>query len=147
MTARENIRTKLTKLRQQSKETGQVQLSASAVTLGAEVAIHFLLAAVLAGALLLEDCAPFAVAMVGAAGSGLCGAAALLGACFGYLCMLGFSQGLRHASAAILTYAVAFAFFDVKFFRRSWVMPVVAGVINGFAGAIVLSQAGGERWT
>ena len=142
MTARENIRTKLTKLRQQSRESGQVQLSASALTLGAEAAIHFLLAAVLSGAVLLEDCAPFGVALVGAAGSGLCGAFALLGACFGSLCMLGFSQGLRHASAAILTFAVAFAFYDMKFFRRPWVMPVLAGAVNGFTGAIVLSQSG-----
>lgn len=144
MTARENIKTKLTQLRQQSKETGQVRLSASAVTLGAEGVIHFLLAAVLSGSVLLEDCAPFGVALVGAAGSGLCGACALLGACFGYLCMLGFSQGLRHASASILVFAISFAFYDVKFFRRPWIMPVLTGAINGFAGAIVLSQAG---WT
>jgi len=144
MTARESIRRKLTRLHQQSQETGQVQLSASAVTLGAEAAIHFLLAAVLSGAVLLEDCAPFGVALVGAAGSGLCGGAALVGACFGYLCMLGFSQGLRHASAAILTFAVSFAFYDVKFFRRPWIIPVVAGSLSAFSGSIVLSQSG---WT
>ena len=36
MTAKENMKTKLTKLRRQGEETGQVQLSASAVTLAAE---------------------------------------------------------------------------------------------------------------
>lgn len=144
MTARENLKRKLTRLQQQSKETGQVQLPASAVTLGAEAAIHFLLAAVLSGSVLLGDCAPFGVALVAAAGSGLCGAAALLGACFGYLCMLGFSQGLCYVSASILTFAVSFAFYDVKFFRRSWVMPLLAGLISGFSRTIVLSQAG---WT
>lgn len=144
MTARENLKRKLTQLQQQSKETGQVQLPASAVTLGAEAAIHFLLAAVLSGSVLLGDCAPFGVALVAAAGSGLCGAAALLGACFGYLCMLGFSQGLCYVSASILTFAVSFAFYDVKFFRRAWVMPLLAGMISGFSRAIVLSQIG---WT
>ena len=142
MKAREQPKRQLLQLRQQSSRTGQIRLSTVGVTLGAETAIHFLLAAVLSGVVLLEDCAPFGVALVGAAGSGLCGGGALLGACFGYLCLLGFAQGLRHASASSLTFAVAFAFYDVKFFRRPWVMPLVTGAINSFAGAIVLSRTG-----
>lgn len=114
MTARESIHGKLNKLRQQSKQTGQIQLSASALTLWAEAGIHLLLAAVLAGAVIFEGYSPFGVALVGAAGSGLCGGAALLGACFGYLCQMGFADGLRYASASILTFAVAFAFYDLK---------------------------------
>ena len=141
MTARE-FKTKLTRLRQQSRQTGQVQLSASALTLGAEAGIHLLLAAALAGATVVGASAPFGVALVGAAGSGLCGAAALLGACFGYLAMLDFSSGLRYASACVLTFAVAFAFYDLKPMRRPWAMPLVAGLFNGFTGFIVLSQAG-----
>ena len=141
MTARE-FKTKLTRLRQQSRQTGQVQLSASALTLGAEAGIHLLLAAVLSGATVFGASAPFGVALVGAAGSGLCGAAALLGACFGYLAMLDFSSGLRYASACVLTFAVAFAFYDLKPMRRPWAMPLVAGLFNGFTGFIVLSQAG-----
>ena len=78
-----------------------------------------LLAAVLAGAVIFEGYSPFGVALVGAAGSGLCGGAALLGACFGYLCQMGFADGLRYASASILTFAVAFAFYDLKAIRRS----------------------------
>ena len=81
MTARESIHGKLNKLRQQSKQTGQIRLSASALTLWAEAGIHLLLAAVLAGAVIFEGYSPFGVALVGAAGSGLCGGAALLGAC------------------------------------------------------------------
>lgn len=142
MTARQTLKTKLDRLRQQSRQTGQVRLSTSAVTMWAEAAIHFLLAGILSGAVLLEDCAPFGVALVGAAGSGLYGGTALLGSCFGYLSLLGFSQGLRRASAAILTFAVAFAFYDWKALRRPWVMPIVAGGISAFAGAIVLSQTG-----
>ena len=90
-------------IRDRSWETGQVQLSASAVTLGAEAVIHFLLAAVLSGVSVPDGTAPFGVALVGAAGSGLCGAAALLGACFGYLAMLDFSSGLRYASCLLYT--------------------------------------------
>ena len=70
MTARESIHGKLNKLRQQSKQTGQIQLSASAHTLWAEAGIHLLLAAVLAGAVIFEGYSPFGVALVGAAGSG-----------------------------------------------------------------------------
>lgn len=142
MTARETMKHKLTKLGRQSGQERQVRLSLSAVSLGAETAIYFLLSAVLAGAELPEDCAPFGVAMVAAAGSGLRGAGALLGSCFGYLCMLGFSQGLRHASAAVLTFAVAFAFYDIKWFRRPWVMPVLGGAFTFFTGSVLLAQSG-----
>ena len=142
MTARESIHGKLNKLRQQSKQTGQIQLSASALTLWAEAGIHLLLAAVLAGAVIFEGYSPFGVALVGAAGSGLCGGAALLGACFGYLCPMGFADGLRYASASILTFAVAFAFYDLKAIRRSWTMPLLTASINGAAGFIYLSQQG-----
>ena len=142
MTARESIHGKLNKLRQQSKQTGQIRLSASALTLWAEAGIHLLLAAVLAGAVIFEGYSPFGVALVGAAGSGLCGGAALLGACFGYLCQMGFADGLRYASASILTFAVAFAFYDLKAIRRSWTMPLLTAAINGAAGFIYLSQQG-----
>lgn len=144
MTGRQSIRTKLNSLRQQSQKTDQIQLPAAALTLGAEAGIHLLLAAVLAGALIFEDRAPFAVALVGAAGSGLCGACALVGACFGYLSMLEFSAALRYSSAAILTFAISFAFYDWKPLRRPLAMPLAAGVFTGFSGFIVQSQAG---WT
>lgn len=142
MTAKETIRTKLNRLRRQSRETGQVQLSASAVTLGAEAVIHFLLAAVLSGVSVPDGTAPFGVALVAAAGSGLCGGCAMMGACFGSLCLLGFSQGLRHAAAAILTFAVAFAFYDIRLFRRPWALPVTAALLNAFTGVVILSRAG-----
>lgn len=144
MTAKEHVKIQLTRLRRQSRETGQVRLPASAVALGAETASYFFLGAVLAGAALPEESAPFGAALVGAAGSGLCGGGAMLGACFGYLTTLGLTQGLRHASAAILIFAVSFAFYDVSFFRRPWVMPVLTGIIHGFTGAVVLSETG---WT
>ncbi len=142
MTARQTIRSKLNQVRQQSKGTGQMRISASALTLGVEAAIHLLLAAVLAGAVIFDRSAPFGVALVGASGSGLCGGAALVGACFGSLATLDLSGGLRYASAAILTFAVSFAFYDWKVIRRPWVMPALAGAINSFTGFIVLSQQG-----
>ena len=118
MTAKETIRAKLFKLRLRARQTGQVRLPASAVALWTEAGIHFLLSAVLSGAVLLGDCAPFGVAFVGAAGSGLWGMAALAGACLGSVCLLELTQGLRCASAATLTFAVAFAFYDWKPLRQ-----------------------------
>ena len=58
MTAKETIRAKLFKLRLRARQTGQVRLPASAVALWTQAGIHFLLAAVLSGAVLLGDCAP-----------------------------------------------------------------------------------------
>lgn len=49
---------------------------------------------------------------------------------------------LRYASASILTFAVAFAFYDLKAIRRSWTMPLLTASINGAAGFIYLSQQG-----
>ena len=107
-----------------------------------EAGIHFLLAAVLAGAVVFGERAPLGVAFVAAAGSGLFGASALVGACFGSLTALDFSPGLRYASAAILAFAIHFAFYDWKPLRRPWAMPLVAGVLVGFTGFIVQSQTG-----
>lgn len=56
------------------------------------------------------------------------------GAGFGYLTLLGFSDALRYLSAAILTFAVGFAFYDMKLFQRPWTMPGVAGLMNGCTG-------------
>jgi len=142
MTARDSIRAGLGRLRAQARRTGRVQVSASALALGAEAGIHFLLAAVLAGAVVLGGRAPFGVALVAAAGSGVCGGAALVGACFGSLAALDFSAGLRYVSASILTFATAFAFYDWKLLRRPWTMPAVAALFTGFTGFIVQSRAG-----
>ena len=91
MTAK-TIYTKLSDLRAQSKRLEPVRTpAASPFTLLAEVGIHLLLAAVLAGAVVFGERAPLGVALVGAAGSGLFGGAALVGACFGSLAALDFS--------------------------------------------------------
>lgn len=142
MAAREDFHTKLVKWRGTAARIGQTGLSAPAVRLLSEVGIHFMLGAVLAGAVVFDSFAPFGVAMVAASGTGLCGAGALVGAGFGYLTLLDFSDALRYLSAAILTFAVAFAFYDVKLLRRPWSMALIAGAMNGCTGFIYLSQGG-----
>lgn len=141
MTAK-TIYTKLCDLRAQPRAAQPVRVPVSPLVLLTEAGIHLLLAAVLAGAVVFGQRAPLGVAFVAAAGSGLFGASALVGACFGSLTALDFSTGLRYSSAAILVFAVHFAFCDWKLFRRPWAMPLVAGVLTAFTGFIVQSQTG-----
>ena len=113
----------------------------------AENGIRFLLSAVLAGAELFGGGSMCGVAMVGACGAGSGGAAALLGASFGYLCFQGLEGGLRYIAASVLVFAVAFALGNAPLCRRRWFMPLVAASINGTVAFIYLSEAGwsGER--
>lgn len=106
--------------------------------------IHFLLAAVLSAGELFGVCSPFGVALVGASGAGLAGTATLLGAMFGYLSLHSFSLGLRYVSACILTYALAFCFYDLRILRNPWVMAGMTAVISGVTGFVYLSHGG---WT
>lgn len=86
---------------------------------------------------------PFGVAAVAAAGSGISGFCTLAGACLGYLCLEGMTDGMRYSASAILTYSVAFAFYDAKFYKRAWFMPAIAAVLSALTGIIC---RGGEGW-
>lgn len=108
----------------------------------AEHATRFLLAAVLAGAEIFGGYAMCGTAVTAVSGAGISGLAALLGACFGYLCFRGFVGGLRAIAACILVYAVSCAFGDASFYRRSWFMPAAAAAINAVVGFIYLSEGG-----
>ena len=134
MAAKENLRTRL------AKTGAAVQLRTHGLAGAAEAAMHFLLSAVLAGGQILDGYAPFGLAMVGASGSGLNAAAAMVGAGFGYLTLMGMPAGLRYVSASILTFSAAFAFYDVKFYRLPWTMPAVAAAMDAFTGLVYLSR-------
>ena len=144
MATKEKLRTRAARLREEARETGKVVLRAPALVRGAECVIRALLGALLAGAEIFGGYAPFGLGLVGASGSGLGGFCALAGACFGYLTMQGFSEGLRYAAACILTFSVAFAFFDVKAYRRAWFMPLAAAGMDAVTGFVYLSDRG---WT
>ena len=70
MQAKETVQTRWNRLRRQRGTGEKVSVDATALMRFADTAIHFLLAAVLAGASVFGDYAPFGVALVGAAGSG-----------------------------------------------------------------------------
>ena len=135
MATKENLKTKAARLREEARETGKVVLRAPALVRTAECVIRFLLGALLAGAEIFGGYAPF-----GASGSGLDGLCALLGACFGYLTMQGMPEGLRYTAACILVFSVAFAFFDVKAYRKSWFMPLAAASMDAITGFVYLSD-------
>lgn len=109
----------------------------------AEAGVGFLLGGILAGAEIFGLYAPFGVAAVAAAGSGLSGFCTLAGSCLGYLCLEGMTDGMRYGASAILTYSVAFAFYDAKFYKRVWFMPAVAALLSALTGIIC---RGGEGW-
>ena len=92
----------LTKENQGKKNEGHLVVRLPVVMRLAECSIRFLMAAVLAGAEMFGGFAMCGVAMVGASGPGTEGFAALLGACFGYLCFRGFVEGLRYVAASVL---------------------------------------------
>lgn len=109
-----------------------------------EAVCRFLLSAVLSAAEIFSGCTPFGLAFVAASGSGASGFSALLGAVVGTMLSRGFADGLRYAAAAILIFSVSFAFYDIKLYRRTGFMPLVAAAVNGVTGFIYLSSAG---WT
>ena len=110
----------------------------------AERAMRFLLGWVLAGGEIFGGFAPFGVGLAASCGSGLDGLTATLGAALGYLTMRGLTEGLRYAAAAVLVFLVAFAFYDVKIYKKGWFMPLVSAGMTAVTGFVYLSDA---RWT
>ena len=91
--------------------------------------IRFFLAAALTASETVDGYAPFALGCIAAAGPGAGGAAALGGGVMGALLFLPFQQALAFAAVGILTVTAATAFRDTDFFKRPWVMPVLAAGI------------------
>ena len=144
MATKETLKTKAARMREEARETGKVILRAPALVRSAECAIRFLLGAMLAGAEIFGGYAPFALGLVASSGSGPDGFCALAGACLGYLSFQGFVEGLRYVAASILVFSVAFAFYDIRPYRKSWFMPLAAAAMDGATGLVYLSDRG---WT
>ncbi|WP_295632312.1 SpoIIE family protein phosphatase [uncultured Intestinimonas sp.] len=144
MAAKSDLKVKAAQIREEMAQTGKLVLRAPALVRAAEYLIRFTLGAVLAGAEIFGGYAPFGLSMVGCSGSGLDGFSALLGACFGYLSFRGLTDGLRYVAAAILIFSVAFAFFDIRLYKRTWFMPVVSALLSGATGFVYLGEEGWE---
>ena len=110
----------------------------------AESAMRFLLGWVLAGGEIFGGFSPFGVGLAASAGSGLDGLMATLGAALGYLTLRGLTEGLRYAAACVLTFSVAFAFYDIRIYKKGWFMPFISAGMTAVTGFVYLSDA---RWT
>ncbi len=120
---------------------GRVVLRSPALERSAECAMRLLLGAVLSGGEIFGGFAPFGVGLVACSGSGVSGLCALVGAGLGYLLFRGLVEGIRYTAACVLVFSVAFAFYDLKVYQKSWFMPAVASVMDAITGFVYLSDA------
>ncbi len=116
------------------REQGKLHQRALGGRLARAVA-YCVLAALVTGVQLQGRRIGAAVALVGAAGPHLNGAAALLGAGVGFAGRWGVSTGAQYMAAAVIIYTVAFVFQYVSVLRRSWFMPVVVMMVTGLINA------------
>ena len=116
--------------------TGRVS-GARFVTVG-RCTMFFLLGLVMSCARVLENGAPFGMALVACSGAGVYGVFALTGAALGYLISGGLEWGIRYIAAAVLVYTIAFIFQELKIYRQEFFMPCAAGLVmavTGFLGS------------
>ena len=100
----------------------------------AHCGIYFALGALMACARVPEDSGPFGMALVAAAGPGLSGVSALLGAASGYLLGGGLEWGIRYIAASVLVYTIAFVFHEIGAYKNEYFMPTAAALVMGLTG-------------
>lgn len=132
------------RMAQPSKSGKTLVLGETWVALASQCATRFLLSAVLAVGDILGGYSPFALGFVAASGPGAGGFFALLGASMGYLLSKPLVDAFRYLATAILIYAVAFAFYDLKIYTTRFFMPVSAAFLGGLTGFVYLAEAGWE---
>lgn len=104
--------------------------------------IYMLLGFMMSCARILENGAPFGMAMVACSGPGITGVFALAGSSLGYLVSGGVDWGIRYIAAAVLVYTIAFVFHETSLCRQPYFMPSAAGLVmalTGFLGSFSAS--------
>lgn len=101
--------------------------------------VFFLLGLTLSAARVLSDGAPLGVALTAAAGPGLAGVCALLGAALGYVSG-GLGWGIRYLAASVLVYTLGFVFQETSLYRKRLFMPTATGLV--MAASAVLGTYG-----
>ncbi len=110
-----------------------------------DCALRFALAAVLSGAQVFGGYAPLALGLTAAAGPGVRGLSALVGASAGAFLFLPFTHALRTFAAAVLIFTANNAFFDLKLYRRRFFLPLMAaGMMFSVEFVYVLRDGTGE---
>ncbi len=106
--------------------------------IAARCGIYMLLGFVMSCARILENGAPFGMAMVACSGPGLAGVFALAGSSLGYLISGGVEWGIRYIAAAVLVYTISFVFHELSLYKQPFFMPAASGLVmavTGFLGS------------
>ena len=110
-----------------------------------DCALRFALAAVLSGAQVFGGYAPLALGLTAAAGPGVRGLSAFVGASAGAFLFLPFTHALRTFAAAVLIFTANNAFFDLKLYRKRFFLPLMAaGMMLSVEFVYVLRDPAGE---
>ncbi len=124
------------------KEILAGKVSAAGMVSAGRCTVFFLLGLVMSCARVLENGAPFGMAMVACSGPGVYGVFALAGAALGYLISGGVEWGIRYIAASVLVYTIAFIFQELEIYRREFFMPCCAGAVmalTGFLGSFSMT--------
>ncbi len=100
---------------------------------------HFMLAAVLSSATVLDRCSPFGVAYAAACCSFGSGFGAVLGTFGGYLLTHTGAEGVRYAGSALIVMTAATVFGNIGLLERRWFLPLVSACAVGVTGAVFLT--------
>lgn len=96
--------------------------------------VYMLLGFIMSCARILENGAPFGMAMVACSGPGITGVFALAGSSLGYLISGGVDWGIRYIAAAVLVYTIAFVFHETSLYRQPYFMPSASGLVMALTG-------------
>lgn len=102
--------------------------------IAARCVVFMLMGMIMSRARVMENGAPFGMAMVACSGAGISGVFALTGAAVGYLLSGGLEWGIRYIAAAVLVYTVAFVFHELDVYKTPFFMPSAAGLVMGLTG-------------
>ena len=114
----------------QTAGTGSWKIDARFI-LTARCGAYALMGLIMSCARVMENGAPFGMAMVACAGAGLSGVFTLAGAALGYLISGGMEWGIRYIAAAVLVYTIAFVFHELDIYKSSLFMPSAAAFVMG----------------
>lgn len=99
---------------------------------------HLLMGVILSCGTLSGQASPLALGFLSAAGGGLRGLCALIGATTGYLTMQSFAPGLQMTSSAILIFMTMYIFSSLWVVKQRWFICLVPGIMAGIIGGIFL---------
>ena len=102
--------------------------------IAARCGLYMLMGVVMSLARVMDNSAPFGMAMVACSGAGVSGVFALTGAAVAYLFSGGLEWGIRYIAASVLVYTASFVFHELDVYRSAFFMPTVAGLVMGLTG-------------